>query len=113
MLSQKLFGQKILPYHQPPSQPTGELFGLDYLRGQSDFLLGEEASVEENVEVDEGLGDESMIYQSALSISEDLSTFTTPVDSDEEEEEEQDEVWENVHVVHAFSNLYIIGGSKN
>ena len=67
-LSQKLFGQKILPYHQPPSQPTGELFGLDYLRGQSDFLL-EEASVEENVEVDEGLGDESMIYQSALSIS--------------------------------------------
>ena len=43
----------------------------------------------EDVEVDEGLGDERMIYQSALSISEDMSTFTPPVDSDDEDEEEE------------------------
>ena len=43
--------------------------------------------------MDEGLGDESMIYQSALSISENLSTFSAPVESDEEEEED-DEVWD-------------------
>ena len=92
-LSQRLFGEKVLPYHQSPSQPTGELFGLDYLRQQSDFLLGGADNREEDVEVDEGLGDESMIFQSTLSISEDLSTFTPPVDSEDEEEEEQQEAW--------------------
>ena len=40
-LSQRLFGEKILQYHQSPSQPTGELFGVEYLRGQSDFLADE------------------------------------------------------------------------
>ena len=34
-----------------------------------------------------------MIFQSTLSISEDLSTFNPPVDSEDEEEEEQQEVW--------------------
>ena len=76
-----------------PSQPTGELYGLDYLRRQAEFLIGDEASAVDDVEVDESLGDESMIYQSVLSISENLSTFSAPVDSDEEEEED-DEVWD-------------------
>ena len=44
------------------------------------------------MEADEGLGDERMIYQSALSISEDISTFTPPVESDDEQEEESEEV---------------------
>ena len=48
--------------------------------------------------MDEGLGDESMIYQSALSISEDLSTFTPPFDGDKEDDE-QDEIWQNMHVM--------------
>ena len=42
--------------------------------------------------MDEGLGDDSMIYWSVLSISGNLSTFNAPADSDEEEEEEDDEV---------------------
>ena len=55
-LNQKLIGQKILLYHQTPSQPTGELFGLDYLRRQAEFLIGDEASVRDDMEVDEDLG---------------------------------------------------------
>ena len=39
--------------------------------------------------MDEDLGDKRMIYQSALSISEDTSTFTPPVDSDDEHDEEE------------------------
>ena len=103
-LSQRLFSEKVLQYHQTPSQPTNELFGLEYLQQQSEFqlctldedTLDEETDNLEDMEVDEGLGDEGMIYQSALSISEDMSTFTPPVDSDEEEEEEQEEVSTNL-----------------
>lgn len=93
-LSQNLFHEKVLQYHQTPAQPTNELFGLEYLRQQSEFQLSsldEELDNVEYVEVDEGLGDERMIYQSALSTSEDMSTFTPPVDSDDEDDEEEPE----------------------
>ena len=50
-----------------------------------DDLEGEE-------EVDEGLGDESFINQSTLSVSEHLSTFINPTADSVDEEDEQEEV---------------------
>ena len=84
----------VLQYHQTPAQPTNELFGLEYLREQLEFQLSSldgQLDDMEDMEVDEGLGDERMIYQSALSISEDISTFTPPVDSDDEHDENDEE----------------------
>ena len=75
-----MFSRKVLQYHQAPSQPTGELFGVEYLHNQSDFQLDH---LEDEEEVDEGLGDETLINQSALSYSEHLSTFILTDSEDE------------------------------
>ena len=63
--AQTLFSEKVLQYHQTPAQPTNELFGLEYLQEQLQFQLSsldEQLDNLEDVEVDEGLGDERMIY---------------------------------------------------
>ena len=79
----------MLKYHQTPAKPTGELFGLEYLQSQSNFQLSSLDDPEDEEDIDEGLGDESLIDQSAQSPSEDLSTFVHPVDSEDENEEEE------------------------
>ena len=70
----------MLQYHQTPSQPTGELFGVEYLHNQSDYQIDH---LEEEEEVDEGFGDETLINQSELSCSEHLSTFILTDSEDE------------------------------
>lgn len=53
---------------------------MEYLHNQSDFQLDH---LEDEEEVDEGLGDETLINQSALSYSEHLSTFILTDSEDE------------------------------
>ena len=90
-LSNQLYGEKLLPYHKPPAKYTGELFGIQYLYQQSlpelphTDELSNDADLEDEDEVDEGLGDESLIFP-PLSFSEDISTFSSPMEDSEHNE---------------------------
>ena len=63
-LSNQLYGEKLLPYHKPPAKYIGELFGIQYLYQQSipelphTDKLSNDADLEDEDKVDEGLGDE-------------------------------------------------------
>lgn len=71
----------LLPYHQPPAKYTGELFGIQYLYQQSlpQFSPKDGEEDEDEDDVDEGLGDEGLIFP-PHSISEDLNMFNSSVE---------------------------------
>ena len=71
-----------MPYHQAPAEYTGEQFGVQYLYKQSLPINCDDVAIDEEDEVDEGLGDESLIFP-PLSISEDFSTFSSVVENTE------------------------------
>ena len=89
-VSEQLYGEKFLPYHQSPARYTGELFGMQYLYQQNnpeiphtDELCSIEGEDED--EIDEGLGDKTLIFP-PLFISEDISTFCSPMEEGEHNE---------------------------
>ena len=70
----------LLPYCEPPAKYTGELFGVQYLYQQSLPQLSLKDDEGDENDLDEGLGDEGLIF-SALSTSKELNTFNTSVES--------------------------------
>ena len=69
-----------MPYHKVPAQYNGKQFGIQYLHKQS--LPINYDDVDEEDEVDEGLGDESLIFPH-LSTSKDFSTLTFVAENNE------------------------------
>ena len=91
-LSQSIHGKAAFPLYNPPSQYTGELFGVEYLYDQAGFQL---YTTEENLDkdIDEGfedVEDEDAPIGSIPPFLDDPESVSIapPEESDNEEEEE-------------------------
>ena len=91
-LSQSIHGKAAFPLYNPPSQYTGELFGVEYLYDQAGFQL---YTTEENLDkdIDEGfkdVEDEDAPIGSIPPFLDDPESVSIapPEESDDEEEEE-------------------------
>lgn len=93
-LSQSVFGEVVFSSYQPPSQYTGEHFGVQYLYNQTGRSLNTTDGDVLDAEIDEGFGDVDDIDEPAvppmavIDQDEHLITVATPVDPDSDEEEE-------------------------
>ena len=107
-LSQSILGEVVFSRYQPPSEDTGEQFGVQYLNQQSGRSFTTKGD-QLNVQIDESFADVKDINQPAVTTpldqDEDLITMAPPVDPDSDEEEEVMNMYNIMQKHHAFLSI--------
>ena len=92
-LSQSVLGEPVFPNYRPPSQYTGELFGVRYLYNQTGRSFTATDGDQLDTQIDEGFGDVDELEESssvattcAMDHDEHPITVAPPADPDDEDE---------------------------